>query len=92
MQWEDDIIGLEGLMEDMDDFEMDTVPPPPPPPNFSTQQNSRQPKPVSHSSGPLPMKTASSAVQQSAVHSRSSLGVGPQSIKSSSISGSVTCF
>lgn len=93
LQWEDDIIGLEGLMEDMDDFEMDTVPPPPPPPNFSTQQTSRQPKPVSHSSGPLPTKTASSAVQQSAVHSRSSLGVGPQSIKSSSISGSVlTCF
>eukprot|EP00105_Crassostrea_gigas_P014938 XP_011431787.2 PREDICTED: recQ-mediated genome instability protein 1-like [Crassostrea gigas] len=86
-EWEDDIIGLEGLMEDMDDFEMDSVPPPPPPPNFSTQQNSRQPKPVSHSSGPLPMNTASSAVQQSAVHSRSSLGVGPQSIKSSSISG-----
>lgn len=25
LQWEDDIIGLEGLMEDMDDFEMDIV-------------------------------------------------------------------
>lgn len=92
LQWEDDIIGLEGLMEDMDDFEMDTVPPPPPPPNFSTPPTSRQPKPVPSSPMPLPMKTASSIVQQFAVNSSSSLGVAPQSMNSSSLSGSVTCF
>lgn len=92
LQWEDDIIGLEGWMEDMDDSEMDTVPPPPPPANFSTPQTSRQPKPVPSSSGLLPMKIASSAVQQSAVNSRSSLSVTPQSMNSSSLSGSVIYF
>lgn len=86
-EWEDDIIGLEGLMEDMDDFEMDTVPPPPPPPNFTTPSTSRQPKPVPSSSMSLPMKTASSVVLQSAVNSTSSLGVASQSMKYSSLSG-----
>lgn len=86
-EWEDDIIGLEGLMEDMDDFEMDTVPPPPPPLNFTTPSTSRQPKPVPSSSMSLPMKTASSVVLQSAVNSTSSLGVASQSMKSSSLSG-----
>lgn len=92
LQWEDDIIGLEGLMEDMDDFEMDTVPPPPPPPNFTTPSTSRQPKPVPSSSMSLPMKTASSVVLQSAVNSTSSLGVASQSMKYSSLSGSETSF
>lgn len=91
-EWEDDIIGLEGWMEDMDDFEMDTVPPPPPPANFSTPQTSKQPKPVPSSSGLLPMKIASSAVQQSAINSRFSLGVAPQSMNSSSLSGRVIYF
>lgn len=92
LQWEDDIIGLEGLMEDMDDFEMDTVPPPPPPLNFTTPSTSRQPKPVPSSSMSLPMKTASSVVLQSAVNSTSSLGVASQSMKSSSLSGSKPVF
>lgn len=90
LQWEDDIIGLEGLMEDMDDFEMDTVPPPPP--NFTTPSTSRQPKPVPSSSMSLPMKTASSVLLQSAVNSTSSLDVASQSMKSSSLSGSETSF
>lgn len=92
LQWEDDIIGLEGLMEDMDDFEMDTVPPLPPPLNFTTPSTSRQPKPVPSSSMSLPMKTASSVVLQSAVNSTSSLGVASQSMKYSSLSGSETSF
>lgn len=77
-EWEDDIIGLEGWMEDMDDFEMDIVPPALPT-SSSIPQTSRQHKSGTGFSGLQSTKTTSSVVQPSTVNSRSSLGGAPQS-------------